>query len=924
MEHVPQKLFKATVFSAEMVAEGVKKITFIISEPFSFVAGQYVWIEIPELKVKDPKGNRRAFTICNTPNPENTISVVSRVSDSGYKQTLFALNVDDEVNIHGPFGSAFVLNGKQTKNIIMIAGGVGVAAFWATINTIVDQSLNIKCFLVYLNKKSEATPFLKELEEFKRNDGSFDYDRCNYKISYDFFSWDDVKSAYADLDGHTKWWISGPQAMVDNVYDVLKKNGVSEVDMVFENYYPTQARSLTFEKIKEQLKKEDMFTQIIRHSADHTIITDTNGVILFANEAAEETTGYSQEEILGNTPRLWGGMMSPTFYKDFWSKKKTERFFDAEIINRRKDGKIYYVLAYITQIFDDEKKLIGYIGMEKNITGKVEIEERIRLQYELTSQFATGIFGMELLQKVLELIQEGLHWDFGAIWIPSLIGDELRCVYTLSGKPAKYATFEKKTREIVFKNGVGLPGRTYKSHTPEWVLDVVVDTNFPRAQYAKEADLHTGFAFPIYEVYEGERIYAVFEFFSEDLRPLDDYLLKTYYLIGHQIGQYWFKKEQEMQMKSLLERFDLATKSANIGVWELNLEKEELFWDDTMYRLFGVKKPDAGASANITDIVTLRKKAIYPEDFARENQERTKALEGTNPYDTTFRVIWDDGSVHYLRSFGVVEKNQAGAPARMIGVNWDVTKEKEADHIKSEFVSLASHQLRTPLMGIEWTAELFAKKEKLTEKGIKYLNDISFSAKRLSTLVRLLLDVSRIESGNIGVSPESIDLVLFMKEHLENMRMLYEKKGLSCFFTKENPRECIITTDKNLLGYIMQNVISNAIEYTNAGGNVSITLEKNHGTALVKVEDTGIGIPKKELGRIFGKFFRASNATAIKPDGTGLGLYIVSEAVKLLGGNIRVESEEGKGSTFFIELPLMARPHAGEKTLVQTVVNSEV
>lgn len=245
----------------------------------------------------------------------------------------------------------------------------------------------------------------------------------------------------------------------------------------------------------------------------------------------------------------------------------------------------------------------------------------------------------------------------------------------------------------------------------------------------------------------------------------------------------------------------------------------------------------------------------------------------------------------------------------------DITKEKEIDKAKTEFVSLASHQLRTPLTGIEWIIELFSKKEKLTAEGKQYLNDIHFSASRLSALVRLLLNVSRIESGNVGVSPESLELVGLVNQCMRESQSLNDKKKLSFVFA-EHPEKLNATTDKNLLGFILQNIIANAIDYTLPPGKIEIVLEKKGEAALFTVKDTGIGIPKKEQARIFEKFVRASNAISIKPDGTGLGLYIVLESVKLLGGKIWFESDEGRGSVFFVELPLIAQPHAGEKGVI--------
>ncbi len=259
--------------------------------------------------------------------------------------------------------------------------------------------------------------------------------------------------------------------------------------------------------------------------------------------------------------------------------------------------------------------------------------------------------------------------------------------------------------------------------------------------------------------------------------------------------------------------------------------------------------------------------------------------------------------------------NEVGGIEFFVRIERDITKEKEIEKAKSEFVSLASHQLRSPLVGIEWTIELFSKKEKLTDEGKKYLNDIYFSAKRLSALIKLLLNVSRIESGDIGIVPQSLDLVEYISTYIRECSIYSEKRNISFIFTK-HPEKLTIITDKNIFGYILQNLVSNAIEYTLPGGCVQLLLEEKKDSNLFTIRDTGIGIPKKEQARIFEKFIRASNAVKTKPDGTGLGLYIVRESVSLLGGKIWFESDEGKGSTFFVELPLTLSAHEGKKGLV--------
>ncbi len=305
---------------------------------------------------------------------------------------------------------------------------------------------------------------------------------------------------------------------------------------------------------------------------------------------------------------------------------------------------------------------------------------------------------------------------------------------------------------------------------------------------------------------------------------------------------------------------------------------------------------------------------VEGKQIPNTQQPITMALTLSKATTATYYFVRKDGT-KFPVSITATPVLLDAKPTGAIIVFHDITKEKEIDKAKTEFVSLASHQLRTPLTGIEWTTELFAKKEKLTEEGKRYLSDIRFSAKRLGTLVKLLLNVSRIESGKLAVSPEPLELVEFINEYVHERQMFYGKKKVSLIF-ETHPAELRITTDKNLLGYILRNLVSNAIDYTPPQGSVEISVKKKKDTVLITVQDTGIGIPKKESGRIFQKFVRASNAVITKPDGTGLGLYIAAEAVKLLGGKIWFESEEGHGSTFFVEVPFVSHARPGERGLV--------
>jgi two-component system sensor histidine kinase VicK len=232
----------------------------------------------------------------------------------------------------------------------------------------------------------------------------------------------------------------------------------------------------------------------------------------------------------------------------------------------------------------------------------------------------------------------------------------------------------------------------------------------------------------------------------------------------------------------------------------------------------------------------------------------------------------------------------------------DITQEKKTDRAKTEFVSLASHQLRTPLTTISWYTEMILKGDvgKVVPGQIKYLNEIYLGNQRMIELVNTLLNVSRIELGTFAIEPKPTNIVTLAQSVLEEQKPKIENKKLMVAedFGKDVP---IFSIDPKLLRMIFQNLLANSVEYTPEGGKIkfTISLDKKK-TVLIKVSDTGYGIPKNQQDKIFTKLFRADNVKSKDTDGTGLGLYIVKSIVENTGGKIWFKSEENKGTTFYV------------------------
>ncbi len=265
----------------------------------------------------------------------------------------------------------------------------------------------------------------------------------------------------------------------------------------------------------------------------------------------------------------------------------------------------------------------------------------------------------------------------------------------------------------------------------------------------------------------------------------------------------------------------------------------------------------------------------------------------------------------------------------------DVTKEKNIDEQKSSFVSVASHQLRTPLTTMNWYIELLLAGDagKVNNDQKEYLQEIYRGSKRLVLLVNDLLNVSRIESGRMRIQPVPIDVTALIRDTVKEVFPL--TKGTKCLLKIEAPKNTLplVPLDQNLYRQVIHNVLTNAIRYSpqNRRSEVTVHIAKRtvrRGTKnphlrsgsylLVSIEDHGIGIPKEAQARVYEKFYRAENALHASPEGSGLGLYLVQIIIDLSGGKMWFDTEVGKGTTFYIAYPLTGmKKLSGEKGLAQ-------
>ena len=270
-------------------------------------------------------------------------------------------------------------------------------------------------------------------------------------------------------------------------------------------------------------------------------------------------------------------------------------------------------------------------------------------------------------------------------------------------------------------------------------------------------------------------------------------------------------------------------------------------------------------------------------------------------------LIRKDGKKIAVDGIGAPYKDSKGQVIGGVGVIRDVTNERNLDRVRSDFISLASHQLRSPLTGIKWLVELLQTSHGMKDDEVtEYIKKIGESNQRLIELVNDLLGVSRIESGALEerMRKRSMKLKTVLSGALVEVDLLAKEKRTIIEGIKEVDERIELRGDETQMVQVFANILNNAVRYSPEGSRVIIGVKRKRSRVVVLVEDNGMGIPKRQMKRLFEKFFRGDNV-AKGTVGSGLGLYVVKRLLEAHGGKIRIESKEGKGTKVYVELPIM-------------------
>ena len=377
------------------------------------------------------------------------------------------------------------------------------------------------------------------------------------------------------------------------------------------------------------------------------------------------------------------------------------------------------------------------------------------------------------------------------------------------------------------------------------------------------------------------------------------------------------RKQAEAQLQKLSQRLTLALKSGAIGCWEWDINSNIIVWDDRMYELYGVVKQSD------TVVYDVWANGVHPEDRPPTETLLQQTVLGRAEYDTEFRVVHPDGSIHFIKAYGIVVKDSQGNPQSMIGVNFDITQAKEteialseakeaaevATQSKSSFLAMMSHEIRTPMNGVIGMTGLLLDTD-LNPQQRDFVEIIRGSGDSLLTIINDILDFSKIESGKLDLEKQVFNLQECVESVFDLLKVQTQAKNLDFTYYYPSGLPTMFLGDVTRIRQILVNLLGNAIKFTERG-KVTLTisnyqingeqLDHNYGLQFA-IKDTGIGIPLERQNLLFQSFSQVDASTNRKYGGTGLGLAISKLLAEMMGGQMWVESEIGKGSTFYFTI----------------------
>jgi len=524
------------------------------------------------------------------------------------------------------------------------------------------------------------------------------------------------------------------------------------------------------------------------------------------------------------------------------------------------------------------------MGDQRENTGNFLREaSSLALRDAVTTALSASGSLVQAAPDILRAVCTTFGWQTGALWTVEPDLDQLQCVSVWHVSALSVPDFEDATRNRTFARGVGMPGRVWASGQPSWIPDLAVDGNFPRAQSAVRRGLHSCLGFPIAV---GGSVVGVMEFFSREIRQPDQNLLEMLGALGSQIGQFTERKRAEEIFSRF---FSLSLDMFCIAGFDGYFKRLNPAWESVLgYTI------EELTSRPFIDFV-------HPDDRAATIAETKKVAKGGRAISFQNRYRAKDGTYHWMLWNATPHEEQEliYATARDITERKKLREEAEAaNRAKSEFLARMSHEIRTPLNVLIGMGDLL-ERTPLNPDQHKYIHVMQRAGTSLLTLINDILDLSKVEAGQIVLEQIDFDLPGLLDALVEIMSVRAKEKNIDLRYEIAPSTPTRLVGDPNRLRQVLINLIGNALKFTEKGQVLVRVQQDPDETLRFSVTDSGIGIPPDHLESIFEAFAQADVSISRKYGGTGLGLAISRRLVELMNGRIWASNNSGPGATFY-------------------------